>query len=151
LLTGCGGGDKKAAAPAAGGADKKIVIKCGTEAAASHPESKGAQKLAELVKAKSNGSIEIQVFDSAKLGSMKERCEGMRMGTVDMGTSSAGFLASYVPVMGLLIYRMFTRIRLMNSVSSMVISVNKLIRRCKRKVSVLSAILIWAPVRLPTT
>ena len=101
LLTGCGGGDKKAAAPAAGGADKKIVIKCGTEAAASHPESKGAQKLAELVKAKSNGSIEIQVFDSAKLGSMKERCEGMRMGTVDMGTSSAGFLASYVPVMGL--------------------------------------------------
>lgn len=97
LLAGCGGskGGDTANAP------KKVVLKLGTEAAASHPESKGAAKLAELVKQKSNGTLEIQVFDSAKLGSMKERTEGMRMGTVDMGTSSVGFLASYIPVLGI--------------------------------------------------
>ena len=102
LLAGCGGSSGGSGSAASGSsADKKIVIKCGTETATSHPETKGAQKLAELVKEKSNGSIEIQVYDSAKLGGMKERMEGMRMGTVDMGTSSAGFLASYVPVMGI--------------------------------------------------
>ncbi len=97
LLAGCGGskGGDTANAP------KKVVLKLGTEAAASHPESKGSAKLAELVKQKSNGTLEIQVFDSAKLGSMKERTEGMRMGTVDMGTSSVGFLASYIPVLGI--------------------------------------------------
>lgn len=95
-LAGCS--DSKKSSETA--APKKVVLKLGTEAAASHPETRGSVKLAELVKEKSKGTLEIQVFDSAKIGSMKERTEGMRMGTVDMGTSSVGFLASYVPVLG---------------------------------------------------
>lgn len=96
MLAGCSSnkGSETAAA-------KKVVLKLGTEAAASHPETKGALKLAELVKQKSNGTLELQVFDSAKIGSMKERTEGLRMGTVDMSTSSVGFLASYIPVLGI--------------------------------------------------
>ena len=99
LVAGCGGSapkkaDDKPAAP------QKVVLKLGTETATSHPETKGSQKLADIVKEKSKGSLEIQVFDSAKIGSMKERTEGMRLGTVDISTSSVGFLASYIPVLG---------------------------------------------------
>ena len=76
LLVGCGGGNKSAGGDKA--AQQKIVLKLGTETATSHPETKGSQKLADLVKEKSKGTLEIQVFDSAKIGSMKERTEGMR-------------------------------------------------------------------------
>ena len=96
-LVGCGG-NKKAEGDKS--APQKVVLKLGTETAASHPETKGSQKLADLVKEKSKGTLEIQVFDSAKIGSMKERTEGMRLGTVDISTSSVGFLASYIPVLG---------------------------------------------------
>ena len=98
LLAGCSGGNKSAGGDKT--APQKVVLKLGTETAASHPETKGSQKLADLVKEKSKGTLEIQVFDSAKIGSMKERTEGMRLGTVDISTSSVGFLASYVPVLG---------------------------------------------------
>ncbi|MBV5349993.1 hypothetical protein JZU71_02205, partial [bacterium] len=74
VVAGCGGGQKKAEDKAA--APQKVVLKLGTETAASHPETKGSQKLADLVKEKSKGTLEIQVFDSAKIGSMKERTEG---------------------------------------------------------------------------
>ena len=96
-LVGCGG-NKKAEGDKS--APQKVVLKLGTETAASHPETKGSQKLADIVKEKSKGTLEIQVFDSAKIGSMKERTEGMRLGTVDISTSSVGFLASYIPVLG---------------------------------------------------
>ena len=98
LLAGCGGDKKKADDKAA--APQKVVLKLGTETATSHPETKGSQKLADLVKEKSKGSLEIQVYDSAKIGSMKERTEGLRLGTVDISTSSVGFLATYIPVLG---------------------------------------------------
>lgn len=94
-LTGCTGGKT-------GEQDnsQKVILKLGTETALSTPETRGAQKLADLVHEKSKGTLIIEVYENAKLGTMKERDEGMRMGTVDMGTSSVGFLASYVPVLG---------------------------------------------------
>jgi tripartite ATP-independent transporter DctP family solute receptor len=79
----------------------KVVLKLGTETAASSPETRGAQKLADLVKERSHGTLEIEVYENARLGTMRERNEGMRLGTVDMGTSSVGFLANYEPVFGI--------------------------------------------------
>ena len=78
-----------------------VVLKLGTETALDTPETRGSQKLADLVKEKSNGTLVIEVYENARLGTMKERGEGMRMGSVDMGTSSVGFLASYVPLLGI--------------------------------------------------
>lgn len=100
LLAGCSGGSKSAIGDSST-TPKKVILKLGTETATSHPETKGSQKLADIVKEKSQGTLEIQIFDSAKIGSMKERTEGMRMGTVDISTSSVGFLASYIPVLGI--------------------------------------------------
>ena len=78
-----------------------VRLNLGTETALETPESRGAQKLAELTKEKSQGSLEIQVQENAKLGTMRDRNEGMRLGTIDMGTSSVGFLAIYEPLTGI--------------------------------------------------
>ena len=94
FLTGCAQLNPDVRAP------RREVLKLGTETAASSPETLGSKKLAELVKEKSNGSFLIEVYENARLGTMRERNEGMRMGTVDMGTSSVGFLATYVPELG---------------------------------------------------
>lgn len=94
VLTGCA-----AKSPAA--QSGPVVLKLGTETALDTPETRGSQKLADLVKEKSNGTLVIEVYENARLGTMKERGEGMRMGSVDMGTSSVGFLASYVPLLGI--------------------------------------------------
>jgi len=86
---------------AGGAATGKTVLRLGTDTAPDTPESRGAQKLAELVKEKSKDTVEIQVYENAKLGAMRDRNESMRMGTVDMGTSSVGFLSGYEPLMGI--------------------------------------------------
>jgi len=98
LLTGCSNSEKKSP-KSSGNEEQKIVLKLGTNTAPSHPENKAATKFAEIVKEKTNGQIEIQVYDSAKLGDHKERLEGLRMGTVDMTTTSVGYMATYEKVM----------------------------------------------------
>ena len=95
-LSGCGGasgGDREN--------NRRVILKLGTETAINSPETRGSQKLADLVKEKSNGTLVIEVYENARLGTMKERGEAMRTGSVDMGTSSVGFLASYVPLLGI--------------------------------------------------
>lgn len=94
-LSGCGGASS-------GNIDnsRRVILKLGTETAISSPETRGSQKLADLVKEKSGGALVIEVYENARLGTMKERGEAMRTGSVDMGTSSVGFLASYVPLLG---------------------------------------------------
>lgn len=80
---------------------EKVILRLGTETALGTPENQGAQKLAELVKEKSKGTLEIQIYENAKLGNMRDRNENMRMGTVDMSTSSVGFLSIYEPLVGI--------------------------------------------------
>lgn len=82
-------------------ADGKTVLRLGTDTALDSHETRGAQKLADLVKEKSQGTLEIAVYENAKLGIMRDRNESMRMGTVDMGTSSVGFLSVYEPLAGI--------------------------------------------------
>ncbi|MBV5350155.1 hypothetical protein JZU71_03090, partial [bacterium] len=70
--------------------NRRVILKLGTETAISSPETRGSQKLADLVKEKSGGTLIIEVYENARLGTMKERGEAMRTGSVDMGTSSVG-------------------------------------------------------------
>lgn len=81
--------------------DKPIVLKLGTNAAATDPETNFSYRVAELVLEKSNGAIKIDVYDSAQLGDHTERLEGLRMGTIDMTQVSLDYLAAYIPVMAL--------------------------------------------------
>lgn len=71
------------------------VFKLGTNTAPSHSENLAELKFAELLKEKSNGRLEVKVYDSAKLGDHLERLEGLRNGTIEMTTTSVGYMANY--------------------------------------------------------
>ena len=56
--------------------------------------------MAELVKAKTNGEVEIQVFPSSQLGNQRDLIEGLTLGTVDMTLTSTAVFGNFVPEMG---------------------------------------------------
>ncbi|HZG55295.1 TRAP transporter substrate-binding protein [Paenibacillus sp.] len=54
----------------------------------------GAMKFAELVKEKSNGTVEVEVFPSSTLGNDRDLIEGMQLGSVDFALV-AGVLSNF--------------------------------------------------------
>jgi tripartite ATP-independent transporter DctP family solute receptor len=53
------------------------------------------QKFADLVKERSDGRINIEIFPSAQLGNERDLVEGLTMGTIDMALSNSGNLAAF--------------------------------------------------------
>jgi tripartite ATP-independent transporter DctP family solute receptor len=49
-----------------------------------HPYQQGAMKFAEIVQAKTNGRIKVDVFPSGQLGGERDMVEGLKIGTVDL-------------------------------------------------------------------
>lgn len=70
--------------PAKTEAAAKLTLKLGTIRAEDDPTTLAAKKFAELVKAKSNGAIEVSVFPNSQLGGINDMLAGMQMGLVDM-------------------------------------------------------------------
>lgn len=102
-LTGCGSTNTttgNSSAPAA--SDKKVVIKVGYENNPGEPIDQAMKKMADIVKEKSNGSMELQLFPSSQLGSKKDITQQALMGANVMTITDASFLADYVPDMGIL-------------------------------------------------
>jgi tripartite ATP-independent transporter DctP family solute receptor len=76
------------------GADtEKIVLKLGHITAPGGSIDKEAQKFKELVSAKSEGRVRIDVYPAAQLGKIRELLEGVSMGTVDLALEAHTFLA----------------------------------------------------------
>jgi tripartite ATP-independent transporter DctP family solute receptor len=88
-LAGCGGGEKKAAE------QKAKVIRVGHTLTDDSHYGVGLKKFADLVKAKSNGTLEVQVFGNSKLGNERDLIEGISLGTVEMALSSTGPLPNF--------------------------------------------------------
>jgi len=82
-------------------AAKKMVIKLGHIADPSHPYAKGAEKFAELVKAKSAGTMDVRVFHSSQLGGQKDLIEGLVYGTIDMALVGTAVLGQFQPQVSL--------------------------------------------------
>jgi TRAP-type transport system periplasmic protein len=78
-------------------AQSTIKMTLGHGAAPGNPRHEAAQKLADVVKAKSNGRIEIQVSPSAQLGDDAAMVTAMRTGALDMSANSQGAVAATVP------------------------------------------------------
>ena len=55
----------------------------------------GLMKLNDLLKAKTKGEIELDVYHSAQLGSERDAVEGVTMGTLEMTLSSTGPLTNF--------------------------------------------------------
>lgn len=56
-----------------------------------------ATRMAELVKAKTNGAVEITVFPAGTLGNDPAILEGVRIGSIDMAVAGNPFYTSFVP------------------------------------------------------
>lgn len=78
-------------------ADAGRVLKYGHNAKADQPTGKAAEKFADLVREKTGGEIEIQVFPANQLGKNRQMVENVKMGAQDfatLGLAGLGYIDS---------------------------------------------------------
>ncbi|HWR05766.1 TRAP transporter substrate-binding protein [Sporomusa sp.] len=93
LLTGCGQNDSKQADAKKDGATYKFRL--AESNPAEHPVTLGDKKFAELVAARSNGRITIEVFPGAQLGEEKAVLEQVQLGAIEFTRVSASPLGEF--------------------------------------------------------
>lgn len=92
VLAGCGNSKpadqntQQNAQPAASGS--KIVLRLGHVLQPDNPYQLSSQEFAKIVKEKSNGQIEVQIFPQSQLGAEVQLIQALRTGTVEMGIVS---------------------------------------------------------------
>ncbi len=74
-----------------------VTLKLGHIAEPDNVYGQGADHFAKLVKERSNGEINIQVFPSSQLGNQRDLVEGLGLGTVDMTLTGTAVLGNFVP------------------------------------------------------
>jgi tripartite ATP-independent transporter DctP family solute receptor len=82
---------------------QKFHLKLSHQMAATHTLNETSKKFAELVKEKTHGNVDIEVFPSASLGSERENVEALKTGTLDLGIIAVEFYPSYVKESAVLI------------------------------------------------
>ena len=94
-------------APAAGGnsgtaADDGTIykIRLGNTTAPTDILNISFEKMAEAINERSGGRLEVSVYPSGQLGTLRTMTEGLQNGTLEMSTNSAGGLAGFSPIMG---------------------------------------------------
>jgi TRAP-type transport system periplasmic protein len=78
-------------------AQSATKLTLGHGAAPGNPRHEASVKFADVVKAKSNGRIEVQVAPSAQLGDDAAMVTALRTGALDMSANSQGAVANAVP------------------------------------------------------
>lgn len=73
----------------------QVTLKAGHVLAPVHPYHVGMEKFAELVDAKTNGQVKVEVFHSAQLGNERELVEALQMGTTDICLISTAPMAGF--------------------------------------------------------
>jgi tripartite ATP-independent transporter DctP family solute receptor len=94
------------AALAAGGANAqtkaKYTARLGHLEAQTQPRHQGLVKVAELVKSRTNGEVEFQLFPSSQLGNARQMIEGTQLGTMEATMMPAAFLGGFNPAISIL-------------------------------------------------
>jgi TRAP-type transport system periplasmic protein len=78
-------------------AQSQIKLTLATNAEPTNPKGMGASKFAELVGAKSNGRIAVNIAGSEQLGNENTNMAAVRTGSLDLGALGQGALLSVVP------------------------------------------------------
>lgn len=73
------------------------TLKLGHIAEPENPYGQGADHFAKLVKERTNGAVEIQVYPSSQLGNQRDLVEGLTFGTVDMTLTGTAVLGNFIP------------------------------------------------------
>lgn len=81
---------------------KTRIIKVSSTTQPTHIYNLGLKHFAEIVKEKSNGELEVQIFPASQLGSERDAVEGLQLGTLEMTLTSTGPLGNFVPEVKLL-------------------------------------------------
>ena len=76
-----------------------VTLKLGHIAEPDNVYGQGADYFAKLVKERSNGEIDIQVYPSSQLGNQRDLVEGLGLGTVDMTLTGTAVMGNFVPEM----------------------------------------------------
>ncbi len=90
-VVGCGGGEKAGNEAT----DETITIKVGHVLAPDHPYTLGLNKFAELVAAKTDDKVKVEVFHSSQLGNERDMIEGLQLGTQEMALVSTAPLSGF--------------------------------------------------------
>ena len=77
-------------------------LKLGVVTPTQHPHSLSALEFAKLVDEKTQGKVEVKVYDNGSLGSNPELLDGVQTGIIDMSVNTPGGLATYSSVTGIL-------------------------------------------------
>ncbi len=84
-----------AATPQAAAGAARISLRIAHDSSPDHPYQVGVQRFLDVVRQKTNGEIDGQIFPSAQLGDERTTIEGMRIGTVGAAVSSSAPLSSF--------------------------------------------------------
>ena len=80
-----------------GEAAEVITMKLAHVCPDDHPYNTSAKRFAQLVKEKSNNTIEVNVFPAGALGGERDITENLQMGNIDLMWNSMGVTATFVP------------------------------------------------------
>jgi C4-dicarboxylate-binding protein DctP len=80
----------------------KYTARIGHLEAPSQPRHQGLVKVAELVKSRTNGEVEFQLFPSSQLGNARQMIEGTQLGTEEGTVMPAAFLGGFNPAVSIL-------------------------------------------------
>lgn len=80
---------------------EKITLRLGHEMPTDHPYHLGAEKMANIVKERTQGNVEIIIYPNATLGTQKEMAQAVSMGKLDFALTWNGILESYASVTGI--------------------------------------------------
>ncbi len=85
------------------GEAKTVTLQMSHQMAASHSIHQTSLKFAELVKEKTGGSVTVEVFPSASLGTERENLEALKTGTLDMAIIAVEFYPAFVEEAGVFV------------------------------------------------
>jgi tripartite ATP-independent transporter DctP family solute receptor len=80
----------------------EVTLKASHNANQDEPYHLGMVRMNELLKEKTGGKAEIQVFPNAQLGDEMESIQGTQLGTVDIAVTANELLVNFVPEMNVL-------------------------------------------------
>src|SRR5688572_12221705 len=84
------------------GAQAAITARIGHLEAPTQPRHKGLEKVAALVKERTKGAVEIQLFPSSQLGNARQMIESTQFGAIEGTVMPAAFLGGFNPVISVL-------------------------------------------------
>jgi len=101
-MTACGQKESEKTPEAKAPADQVTVIKLGMTINEQDSFYVCASKFSELIKERTNGAYDIQLFPNSALGDERTMLESMQMGTLDSGIITSGPFVNFVPEFGTL-------------------------------------------------